>query len=130
MENNDYITRRNAMNAACSDCYCCETIDEFEDTTCPVKQKFMSIPAADVEPKRKTGRWVYKHRTQVYYHTETGEDVMTGENRTVMVYTDLSGKYPHCPYCDALAADSFMDYCPHCGAKMLPEPPKGKENAD
>ena len=85
-------------------------------------------PAADVEPKRKTGRWVYKHRTQVHYHKETGEDVITGEKRTVMVYTDLSGKYPHCPYCDALAADSFMDYCPHCGAQMPPEPPKGEDD--
>lgn len=55
MPNNDYITRRNAINAACSDCYCCATIDEFEDTTCPVKQRFMSIPAADVEPSR---RWI------------------------------------------------------------------------
>jgi len=87
-----------------------------------------AIPAADVEPKRKTGRWVYKHRTQVHYHKETGEDVMTGEKRTVMVYDDLSGKYPHCPYCDALAADSFMDYCPHCGAKMDAEPPKGEND--
>lgn len=85
--------------------------------------------ATDVEPKRKTGRWVYKHRTQVHYHKETGEDVITGEKRTVMVYTDLSGKYPHCPYCDALAADSFTDYCPHCGAQMLPEPPKEEDNA-
>lgn len=85
-------------------------------------------PEADVEPKRKTGRWVYKHRTQVHYHKETGEDVITGEKRTVLVYTDLSGKYPHCPYCDALAADSFMDFCPHCGVQMLPEPPKGEDN--
>lgn len=25
---------------------------------------------------------------------------------------------------DGGAADSFMDYCPHCGAKMDAEPPK------
>lgn len=50
MPNNDYVSRYEAMIAACTDCYCCATIDEFEDTTCPVKQKFMSIPAANVEP--------------------------------------------------------------------------------
>lgn len=72
MPNNDYITRRNAMNAACSDCYCCETIDEFEDTTCPVKQKFMSIPAADVEPKQ---RWI-----------PVTDDSLPDEGEEVLVY--------------------------------------------
>lgn len=97
MTNNDYITRRNAMNAACSDCYCCETIDEFEDTTCPVKQKFMSIPAADVEPKRKPGRWVSK------------------EGIYGVVY---------CSICDFELKIDNTPYCPNCGAKMFPEPPK------
>ena len=134
MPNNDYILRSDAIDALTLNALQ-RNIDSVYDGEgkryCRAAQRVIaSLPAADVEPKRKTGRWVYKHRTQVHYHKETGEDVITGEKRTVMVYTDLSGKYPHCPYCDALAADSFTDYCPHCGAQMLPEPPKEEdENA-
>ena len=98
--NNDYITRRNAMNAACSDCYCCVTIDEFEDTTCPVKQKFMSIPAADVAPV-KHGYFLgteydgYADGDPVYYEWECSECGCVFEDEE-----------PH------------YKYCPNCGAKM------------
>lgn len=51
--NNDYVKRSDVMNAVCSDCYCCATIDEFEDTACPVKKKYMSIPAVDAAPRQK-----------------------------------------------------------------------------
>lgn len=124
MPNDDYILRSDAIKALYQGY---EKLDLIVYRVSCI-EKINKIPAVDVEPKRKTGRWVYKYRTQVHYHKETGEDVMTGEKRTVMVYDDLSGKYPHCPYCDALAADSFMDYCPHCGAKMLPEPQKGEDH--
>lgn len=127
MPNNDYILRSDVVSAFCGNCEGTEVCGQLGEP-CDEVKRIMAIPAADVEPKRKTGRWVYKHRTQVHYHKETGEDVITGEKRTVMVYTDLSGKYPHCPYCDALAADSFLDYCPRCGAKMDAEPPKEEED--
>lgn len=132
MPNDDYIKRIDALKAILGvSIY--DTIEELDGARTIAENTWADglydaykiieeeVDAADVEPKRKTGRWVYKHRTRVRYHKETGEDVITGEKRTVMVYTDLSGKYPHCPYCDALAADSFMDYCPHCGAKMQGE---------
>ena len=128
MPNNDYILRSDALKAVCENCSMHGDEGKPCSSRCEDYALVLKIPAADVEPKRKTGRWVYKHRTQVHYHKETGEDVMTGEKRTVMVYDDLSGKYPHCPYCDALAADSFMDYCPHCGSQMLPELPEGENN--
>lgn len=134
MPNNDYILRSDAINALKVSAML-RNLDSVEDGPAhrykrAAERIIAGVPAADVEPKRKTGRRVYKHRTQGHIFKETGVDVMTGEKRTVLVYTNLSGKYPHCLYCDALAADSFMDYCPHCGAKMLPEPPKGEENVE
>ena len=57
-------------------------------------------PAADVEPKRKPGHWAYN----------------PGDN------------IPYCSEC-LMPQDSECNYCPSCGAKMIPEPPKGEENA-
>lgn len=102
MLNDDYISRRNVMNAACSDCYCCETIDEFEDTTCPVKQKIMSIPAANVEPKRKSGRWIIAGAFDDFYQ---------------------------CPECGEMwPIFSTIEWkcCPICECKIITNRPKGE----
>lgn len=73
-------------------------------------------PAADVEPVRH-GHWVYKMRERIRYENVTGTDPL-GETHTVTVKTHVRGPVPYCSLCDALAADSFLDYCPRCGAKM------------
>jgi len=104
---NDYITRRNALNAACSDCYCCETIDEFEDTTCPVKQKFMSIPAADVE-RVKHGRWI-------------------PINRSNPLWAQMGIAQHKCSECGSEEVIA-RKLCPECGAKMDDELPKGEDD--
>ena len=74
------------------------------------------IPAADVEPVRR-GHWVYKMRELIRYENVTGTDPLGGV-QTVTVKTHIRGPVPYCSLCDALAADSFLDYCPRCGAKM------------
>lgn len=75
-----------------------------------------SAPAADVAPV-KHGHWVYKMRELIRYEDVTGTDPLGG-TQTVTVKTHVRGPVPYCSLCDALAADSFLDYCPHCGAKM------------
>lgn len=84
------------------------------------------IPAADVEPVRH-GYWVYKMRERTKYEKVTGFDEL-GFIHTVTVQTHVKGPVPYCGLCDALAADSFMDHCPRCGAKMDTEPPKEEDN--
>lgn len=74
------------------------------------------IPAADVEPVRH-GYWVYKMRELIRYEDVTGTDPLGGV-QTVNVKTHVRGPVPYCSLCNALAADSFLDYCPRCGAKM------------
>lgn len=131
MANNDYITRRNAMNAACSDCYCCETIYEFEDTTCPVKQKFMSIPAADVEPKRKwipvTERLPEERISPLTGHYQRFPCVFKDANgeRELRYYKFWRGHFRN-------GLGLIMDeYVTHWAEPMsLPELPKEEENAE
>ena len=97
MPNNDYILRSDALNAACSDCYCCATIDEFEDTTCPVKQRFMSIPAADVEPKRYA-EWISPDGISVC--SEYGKAAPYDVEGDMIMY------WPN------------QNFCPNCGCRM------------
>lgn len=73
-------------------------------------------PAADVAEVRH-GHWVYKMRELIRYEDVTGTDPLGGI-QTVTVKTHVRGAVPYCSLCDALAADSFLDYCPRCGAKM------------
>ena len=74
------------------------------------------MPAADVEPVRH-GRWVYKMRERNKTEKVIGFDEL-GFSHTVTVNTHVKGRVPYCSECNALAADSFLDYCPRCGAKM------------
>ena len=102
--NNDYVRWSDVMNVACSDCYCCATIDEFEDTTCPVKKKYMSIPAADVEPIRH-GRWI-------------------DENPASPLDPRM-----RCSVCEHVEVPMRMwRFCPMCGARMDAESSKEKKD--
>lgn len=100
----DYIKRRDAINAACSDCYCCETIDEFEDTTCPEKQKFMSIPAAAVAPVIHA-RWVFNKDGQLCCTNCETVPINKISYGALIAYEIKNIK-------------GYMLYCPNCGAKM------------
>jgi len=79
-------------------------------------------PAADVEPV-KHGYWVYKMRERNKCEFVSGFDHL-GDWHTITVITHVKGPVPYCGLCGALAADSFLDYCSRCGAKMDAEPPK------
>lgn len=100
MPNEDYIKRSDAINAIPGEW----------------KPEIERIPAADVEPVRH-GHWVYKMRERNKCENVTGFDEL-GFVHTVTVNTHVKGPVPYCGLCNALAADSFLDYCPKCGAKM------------
>lgn len=77
----------------------------------------MAIDALLKEQEVRHGHWVYKMRELIRYEDVTGTDPLGG-TQTVTVKTHIRGPVPYCSLCDALAADSFLDYCPRCGAKM------------
>lgn len=73
-------------------------------------------PAADVEPVRH-GWWIPGDRF-----------VYDGHGETVRHPGGIT-----CSQCRYSFAEKYLwsrSYCPHCGAKILPEPPKGEDNAD
>lgn len=75
-----------------------------------------AAPSVDAVPVVHA-HWVYKERHRKSYRTYTGFDA-AGEEHTVTVCQESTGKEPYCSNCGAQAAESFMDYCPKCGAKM------------
>lgn len=64
--------------------------------------------------------WIYKKRHRKSYHRYTGYD-SAGEEHTITVREETDCKEPYCARCGAQAAESFMYFCPFCGA-MMDEP--------
>ena len=81
-----------------------------------VERALNAIPAVDAVPVVH-GRWIYKERHRKSYRQYTGFDD-AGETHTIMVLEESDGKEPYCSECGAQAAESFLDYCPNCGARM------------
>ena len=80
------------------------------------ERKIREIPAVDAVPVVH-GRWLYKERHRKSYRQYTGFDDM-GDVHTITVMEEYEGKEPYCSECGAQAAESFMNYCPKCGARM------------
>jgi hypothetical protein len=80
------------------------------------KDVLSMLPAVDAVPVVHA-RWIYKERHRKSYRQYTGFDD-AGETHTITVLEESEGKEPYCSECGAQAAESFLEYCPHCGAKM------------
>ena len=76
----------------------------------------VEAPTVDAVPVVH-GRWLYKERHRKSYRQYTGFDDM-GDVHTITVMEEYEGKEPYCSECGAQAAESFMNYCPKCGARM------------
>lgn len=97
MPNNDYILRGDALKALSRGSGC--------GNIC--SHAIKRIPAADVEPKRKMGRWIAKKKNLT-------------EGAAYMI--PLTIRYFVCSLCGR-EEDNAESYC-NCGAKMDAEPPK------
>ena len=76
----------------------------------------VEAPAVDAVPVVHA-RWFYKDRHRKTCRQYTGYDDM-GEVHTITVIEESEGKEPYCSECGAQAAESFINFCPNCGAKM------------
>lgn len=72
-----------------------------------------------VQPKQKTGRWIYKERNILI---NTGR-VSYGENGAVQEKRWAKVKKPYCSECGWYENSEYeaTPYCPNCGAKMKSE---------
>ena len=96
MPNNDYILRSDALNALSRGSGC--------ENIC--SNAIKRIPAADVESKRKTGRWI-----DVYV---TNPARMRTKCSECGLFSGIGG----------IPRNRHKPYCPNCGSPMLTEPPK------
>ena len=71
-----------------------------------------AIPAADVEPKRKTGTWTEEN---VYFDSYAWRCSVCKEDWNLIEGTPF---------------ENNMRFCPKCGAEMIAEVPKGEEDAE
>lgn len=75
-----------------------------------------ATPAADAAPVVH-GRWIYKHRHRGGIRIYEGKDEM-GETRRISVDERYEIDDPYCSECGKLNESVWLNYCPHCGAKM------------
>lgn len=92
----------------------------YADAYNDLAEDFYSIPAADVAPVVH-GRWFYKHRHRGGIRIYEGKDEM-GETRRISVDERYEIDDPYCSECGKLNESVWLNYCPHCGAKMDGEP--------
>lgn len=71
-------------------------------------------------PETAEVKWQERHRKS--YRQYTGFD-STGEEHTVTVCVESEGKEPYCGKCSAQLAESFTNFCPRCGTKLIMTPP-------
>ena len=65
----------------------------------------------------KKGHWVMKHRHSKSVKYVTGIDKW-GEEHEIQFVEESEGNEPYCSECGAAAAESFLCFCPKCGADM------------
>lgn len=88
-------------DAPCRACDVDDVISDIED-----------FPASDVEPKRKTGRWI-----DVYVSNPARMRTMCSE---CGMFSGIGG----------IPSNRHKPYCPNCGSPMLPEPPEEDPDAE
>ena len=102
MPNNDYILRSDVIEAMCERCEArCFSVN---DNNCLEYYVLNHIPAADVEPKRKSGRWIIAGAFDDFYQ---------------------------CPECGEMwPIFSTIEWkcCPICECKIITNRPKGEDN--
>lgn len=84
--------------------------DETIETSINIAIKALKI--------QRIGHWEYVKRHYNSSKKYTGEDVITGEKRTIRVYKDYEIDMPYCSECGCLAGDTSLDFCCVCGTDM------------
>lgn len=101
-----------------------ETADMFYRST--IQDALVLLKAQ--EPLTAEVKWQERHRKS--YRQYTGFDAM-GDEHTVAVCEESEGREPYCGKCSAQLAESFTNYCPRCGVKLIiPSPTDEQREAE
>ena len=72
-------------------------------------------------PERPKGEWIWKERIKGGFTTYTGDDTETGEKRTIVCDERRKVKLNFCSICGKVGDDTWLKFCPNCGADMRRE---------
>lgn len=91
-----------------------------------VIQLLQGMPAADVEPKRKPGRWIKLSSADDGYCSECGFAFLANQDGEPPMFGDGFNRREERWSCypGITSAQNLLKICPCCGSPMLPEPPK------
>lgn len=106
MPNNDYILRSDALE------HFGNYLPGYSILKDDVIRGVNELPAADVEPRRKTGTWTEEN---VYFDSYAWRCSVCKEDWNLIEGTPF---------------ENNMRFCPKCGAEMIAEVPKGEEDAE
>lgn len=76
------------------------------------------IRAVEDGEKYKTGHWIKKLRHYNAQDTYTGEDVVTGEERTIRMLKRFDYYEDYCSECGSICSEVSLKYCSVCGTQM------------
>lgn len=126
MPNNDYILRSDALE------HFGNYLSGYSIQKDDVIRGIEELPAADVEPKRKPGRWIKLSSADDGYCSECGFAFLANQDGEPPMFGDGFNRREERWSCypGITSAQNLLKICPCCGSPMLPEPPKGEDNAE
>lgn len=74
-------------------------------------------PTVDAQPIRY-GKWVWKDRHRNSFRVVTGRNEHF-EKTSVVHHEEYTEQVNYCSLCGAKGDDTWMKFCPNCGAKMF-----------
>lgn len=84
-----------------------------------VADKVKALPPVTLE--RPKGEWIWKEYIKGGFAFYTGDDTETGEKRTIVCDERRKVKLNLCSICGKVGDDTWLKFCPNCGADMRRE---------
>ena len=104
------------LNQSCAQC---PYDEDFNCIGCDVLLRDAIDLLKAQEPETAEVKWQKRHRRS--YRQYKGFDSM-GDEHTVTVCEELEGQEPYCGKCGAQLAESFTNFCPRCGVRLIMTP--------
>ena len=93
---------------------CMVAMRQMPDKCFALANVIKSAPAISPDRLRERGHIVWKdRRVGGYKYIQCPQC-----KKEIETEHPIDTKYPYCSRCGSLLADSFMNYCPSCGARM------------
>lgn len=117
---NDWIEEPNAINSEIDGWLVSDAVECLEEQQAKIKylkSEKERLSGQNEALKKKKGHWEMKFRHHKSVKHVKGYDAYDVE-REIELVEETEGYEPYCSECGAAAAESFLCFCPKCGADM------------